>query len=623
MFAKILHRPAFAIVISLVILFMGGLAIITLPISQFPSVAPPSVMVSVSYPGASAKILVNSTLVIMERAINGVQNMRYMTSAATSAGEATIQIIFEPGTDPNVSVLNVNNRIQMIRNQLPPIVQREGIIVMQNMTSMLMYVNIFSTDPNIDQNFLYNYTSSNILPEVYRTPGIGNAKILGNRAYAMRIELNLERLRAYRISSADVMEAIKEQSMIGSPGRLGQATGQTSQTVEYVLTWIGRYNKPEQYENIILRANPDGEILRIKDVAKVTLGSSFYDLYSDIDGNPSAAIVLKQAPGSNATEVIEQVKLKLEEMKETFPPGMDFAVTYDVSKFLDASIEKVLHTLFEAFVLVSLVVFIFLGDARSTLIPTLAVPVSLIGAFFFMLTFGMSINLITLFALVLAIGVVVDDAIVVVEAVHEKMATKHLSPYAATREVMHEISGAILAITMTMTAVFIPVTFMPGPVGVFYRQFGLTMAMAIVLSGLVALTLTPVLCAMILKPHTNHEEQHGLVGFVNRLIKKIAGPKANAVRGVLAVLLGAAVGVGIYFLLHEEPVRELLAEKITLDETNTNVIAGVIAVLMFFTFRSILSGSEPDEAKKRGPWASSCMPSTRASRKSPAVTPPS
>jgi len=602
MFAKILHRPALAIVISLVILFLGGLAIVTLPISQFPSVAPPSVIVSVSFPGASAKILVNSTLVIMERAINGVQDMRYMTSASTSAGEATIQIIFEPGTDPNVAVLNVNNRIQMIRNQLPPIVEREGIIVMQNMTSMLMYVNIYSKDPNIDQNFLYNYTSSNILPEVYRTPGIGSAKILGNRAYAMRVELNLERLRAYKISSSDIMEAIKEQSMIGSPGRLGQATGKTSQTIEYVLTWVGRYNKPEQYGNIILKSNPKGEILRLKDVATVSLGSSFYDLYSDMDGLPSAAIVLKQTPGSNASEIIEKVKGKLEEMKKSMPPGMDFAVTYDVSRFLDASIEKVLHTLFEAFILVSLVVYLFLGDFRSTLIPTLAVPVSLIGTFFFMLMFGMSINLITLFALVLAIGVVVDDAIVVVEAVHEKMHTKHMGPYEATQEVMHEISGAIIAITMTMTAVFIPVTFMPGPVGVFYRQFGLTMAMSIVLSGVVALTLTPVLCAMILRPIVHgHEEQHGFVGFFNRLIKRFAGKRANIVRGILAILLGAAAGVGIYYLMHVEFVHELVHEQVHLTEQRVMGIAGVFAVLFMFTFRSVLSGSEPGEVKKRGP----------------------
>ncbi len=491
MFSRILHRPAFAIVISLLILFMGGLAINTLPISQFPTVAPPSVVVTISFPGASAKVLVESVLVILEQSINGVQDMRYMISDATSAGEGTIQVIFEPGTDPNVAVLNVNNRVQAVKNNLPPIVEREGIIVMQNMSSMLMYVNVYSTDKNVDQNFLFNYANVNIVNEIKRIQGVGRANILGNRAYAMRVELNLERLRAYNLSADDVMKAIAEQSIIGSPGRLGQATGRTSQTIEYVLTWVGRYDKPEQYEKIILKANPNGEILRIKDVATVSLGSSFYDLYSDIDGHPSAAIVLKQTPGSNATVVIENVKKKLEEIKEArFPPGMNYEVSYDVSHFLEASIEKVLHTLLEAFVLVALVVFLFLGDFRSTLIPTLAVPVSLIGTFFFMLLFGMSINLITLFALVLAIGVVVDDAIVVVEAVHEKMHTKHLSPYAATKEVMHEISGAIIAITLVMTAVFIPVTFIPGPVGVFYRQFGLTMAMSIVLSGVVALTLT-------------------------------------------------------------------------------------------------------------------------------------
>ncbi|QDU51621.1 efflux RND transporter permease subunit [Gimesia panareensis] len=602
MFAKFLHRPALAMVISLLILFMGGLAITALPISQFPSVAPPSVIVAVSYPGASAKILVNSTLVILERAINGVPNMRYMSSAATSAGEAAIKIIFEPGTDPNVAVLNVNNRIQMVKNRLPPIVEREGIIVMQNMTSMLMYVNVYSKDPNVDQNFLYNYTTINLLPEIKRIRGVGRAKILGNRAYAMRIELDLDRMRAYKISSADIMEAVKEQSMIGSPGRLGQATGTTSQTIEYVLTWVGRYNKPEQYANIILRANPNGEILRLKDVAKVRLGSSFYDLYSDIDGYPSASIVLKQIPGSNAAEVIGKVKEKLEEIKgDSFPPGMDYAVSYDVSNFLDASIEKVLHTLFEAFILVSLVVFVFLGDFRSTLIPTLAVPVSLIGTFFFMSIFGMSINLITLFALVLAIGVVVDDAIVVVEAVHEKMHAKHLAPYAATKEVMGEISGAIIAITLVMTSVFIPVTFMPGAVGVFYRQFALTMAMSIVLSGVVALTLTPVLCAMILKPHTGFVEQKGIVGLINRLLKKMAGRHAWVLRGILCLLLGAAVGFGVFELLHIEIVHEVISEQIALTHTRTMVIGIVMAVLFAFTFRAVFSGSEPNEKKKKGP----------------------
>ena len=600
MFVKFLHRPALAIVISLLILFMGGLAIGTLPISQFPSVAPPSVRVSVSYPGASAKILIDSTMVILEQAINGVPNMRYMMGDATSAGEGTIQIVFEPGTDANVAVMNVNNRVNMVKNQLPPIVEREGIIVMQNMTSMLMYVNIFSKDPNVDQNFLYNYATVNVLNEIKRIPGVGRATILGNRSYAMRVELKLDRMRAYNLDAEAVMEALNEQSMIGSPGRLGQATGQTSQSLEYVLTWVGRYKTPEEYEQIILKSNPEGEILRLGDVANVSLGSSFYDLYSDIDGLPSAAIVLKQTPGSNAAQVIKKVKAKVAEIKqESFPPGMDYAVTYDVSHFLDASIEKVLHTLFEAFILVSLVVYLFLGDFRSTLIPTLAVPVSLIGAFFFMLMFGMSINLITLFALVLAIGVVVDDAIVVVEAVHEKMHTKHLGPYQATREVVHEISGAIIAITLVMTAVFIPVTFMTGPVGVFYRQFALTMAMSIVISGVVALSLTPVLCAMILKPLSGNE-QHGLMGLVNRIILKVAGRYAPVLRGLLSVLLGLAVGAGIYFLLHNELIHEVISEQVALNETRVQIIVGIVAVLAILSFRAAFSGSDGSQ-KKRSP----------------------
>src|ERR1700722_9434126 len=329
MFSQFLRRPALAIVISVIILFLGGLSIKTLPISQFPNVAPPSVVVTLAYPGASAQVLVDSVLVILEQSINGVQDMRYMISAGTSAGEATILIIFEPGTDPNVAVLNVQNRIQTVKQRLPPIVELEGIVVLQSMTSMLMYVNLYSTDPGHNQDFLYNYAFVNVVPEVKRVRGVGSANILGSRAYAMRAWLNLEAWRAYNVSADDVMKAISEQSMLGSPGRLGQATGRTSQTVEYVLTWVARYNTPEQYENIVLKANPDGEILRLKDVAKVELGSSFYDLYSDIDGHPSAAIVLKQVPGSNAAVVIDEVKEKLNEIKkESFPAGMDFAVSY-------------------------------------------------------------------------------------------------------------------------------------------------------------------------------------------------------------------------------------------------------------------------------------------------------
>ncbi|WP_373650228.1 efflux RND transporter permease subunit [Schlesneria sp. DSM 10557] len=563
MFSQFLRRPALAIVISIIILFLGGLSISTLPISQFPSVAPPSVVVTVAYPGASAAVLVDSVLVILEQAINGVPDMRYMASAATSAGEATIQIVFEPGTDPNVAVLNVQNRIQTVKNRLPPLVEREGIIVMQAMTSMLMYVNIYSTDPGHDQNFLYNYAFVNLLPEIKRVRGIGSATILGSRQYSMRVWLNLDRMRAYNLSADDVMKSLADQSMIGSPGRLGQATGKTSQTVEYVLTWVGRYNKTEQYENIILRANPDGEVLRLKDIAEVELGPSYYNIYSDIDGRPSAAIVLKQLPGTNATTVIEEVKKQLEEIQEkSFPPGMKFEVSYDVSSFLEASIEQVLHTLLEAFVLVSLVVFLFLGDWRSTLIPTIAVPVSLIGTFFFLQIFGLSINLITLFALVLAIGVVVDDAIVVVEAVHAKMHEKHLSPYLATKEVVNEISGAIIAITFVMTAVFVPVTFMTGPVGTFYRQFGITMATSIVLSGVVALTLTPVLCAMILKPHTAAPKRRGPLGILlhlfDRGVEKVTGGYAAFLRPIVTrrlLTLGVVGGfaVAIYLVNRQLP----------------------------------------------------------------------
>jgi len=500
MFNKFIKRPVLAIVLSVVIIFLGILAIETLPVSQFPSIAPPMVVVTIAYPGASANVLVESTLIPMEKAINGCPGMKYMTSDATSAGEATIQVVFDLDTDPNQAVVNVKNRIEQVTNRLPVLVQREGIVVSYTSPNMLMYVNLYSKDPKADEKFLYNFASVNIIPEISRLHGVGSAKILGSRQYAMRVWLKPDRMRAYNVSTDEVMQALSEQSIIGSPGRLGQSSGKRSQALEYVLTYEGRFNKPEQYENVIIRSNPNGELLRLKDIADVELGSEFYDIYSNMDGHPSAAITLKQTYGSNASDVIKEVKEKLEEIKKSsFPPGMEYQISYDVSSFLDASIEKVIHTLAEAFILVAVVVFLFLGDWRSTLIPTLAVPVSLIGAFMFMKLLGLTINLITLFALVLAIGIVVDNAIVVVEAVHTKMAEEHLSPYAAVKKVLQEISGAIIAITLLMTAVFVPVAFMTGPVGIFYRQFSITMATSIVISGFVALTLTPVLCAMILK----------------------------------------------------------------------------------------------------------------------------
>lgn len=499
MFDKFIKRPVLAIALSVAIVFLGLLAIKTSPVAQFPEIAPPRVNIFIEFPGSNADVLVKSTLTILERAINGVQGMQYILSDATSAGEASLQVIFEPGTDPTLAAVRVKSRVDQVMTNLPPLVQREGVIISPLQPSMLMYLNLYSKDKGIDEKFLFNYANTYILPELQRIKGMGLAQAIGSRSFAIRVWLNPERMRAYKVSAEEVLEAIDEQSVLARPGRVGLSSGKTAQSQEYVFTYKGWYNTPEQYQDIVIRANANGEILKLKDIGVVEVGSEFVDIYSNKDGSPSASLVLKQNPGSNASTVIDEIKVKLEELKKDFPPGIDYEINYDVSKFVDASIEKVLHTLIEAFILVALVVFIFLGDWRSTLIPILAVPVSLIGAFIFMQYFGLSINLITLFALVLAIGIVVDNAIVVVEAVHVKMEEEHLAPFPAVKKVVGEISGAIIAITLVMTSVFVPVAFMTGPVGVLYRQFSLTMAGAIVISGFVALTLTPVLCAILLK----------------------------------------------------------------------------------------------------------------------------
>lgn len=563
MFNKFIHRPVLAIVISLVIIFLGTLAIETLPTSQFPEVAPPVVMVSASYPGASAKSLTESVIIPLEQAINGAWGMRYMASDATSAGEANIQVIFNPGTDINQALVQVSNRVEQVRNRLPDLVQREGVVITPVIPSMLMYVNLYSKDTSANMKFLFNFAGVNMVPELQRINGIGQVRILGSRQYAMRVWLNPDRMRAYNISPDEVMEALADQSIIGKPGRIGRGDGSRAEALEYVLAYSDRFNDPKQYENVIVKANPEGEILRLKDIATVNLGSEYYDIYSNMNGHPSAAIVLKQTYGSNASEVIKEVKAKLEQLKSTFPPGMEYEVSYDVSNFLDASIENVIHTLRDAFILVALVVFIFLGDWRSTLIPTLAVPISLVGAFFFMQLFGLTINMITLFALVLAIGIVVDDAIVVVEAVHAKMEEEpHLSPYNAVKKVLGEISGAVIAITLLMVSVFVPVSFMTGPVGTFYRQFSITMASSIVLSGIVALTVTPVLCAMILrnthgKPKKKTWLNRALDGF-NRGFEKLTGKyvwllRLIAHRRIVTFSLFALFALGIFFISNSLP----------------------------------------------------------------------
>ncbi|MCJ8167415.1 efflux RND transporter permease subunit [Pontibacter sp. E15-1] len=557
MFSKFIHRPVFAIVISVMIVFVGTLAIKKLPISQFPEIAPTTVNIFIAYPGASADVLVNSTLITLENAINGVQDMRYIATDATSAGEATLRVIFEPGTDPNDAVIRVKTRVDQVMPLLPELVQREGVVITPIQPSMLMYVNLYSKVKSMDEKFLFNYATVKMIPEIQRIKGVARAQILGSRRYAMRVWLNPDRMRAYNISVEEVMEALGEQSIIGRPGRLGQSSGIAAQSLEYVLTYKGRYNKPEEYKSIIIRANAKGESIHLGDIAEVELGSEFFDIYSNLDGKPSAAIVLKQNYGSNASDVIEEVKAQLDEMKATFPPGMDYKISYDVSQFLDASIEQVIDTLRDAFILVALVVFIFLGDWRSTLIPILAVPVSLIGAFFVIQFFGLSINLVTLFALVLAIGIVVDDAIVVVEAVHAKMEEEpYLTPYAAVKKVLGEISGAIIAITAVMVAVFLPISFMTGPVGTFYRQFSITMASSIVISAIIALTLTPVLCAMLLQNNHGKKKKRNLLtrtlDSFNRGFDKLTGKYVGLLTAIVSrrwltfgILL--AFGLGIFY----------------------------------------------------------------------------
>ena len=503
MFKKFIRRPVLSIVISLIIVFLGILSLVKLPVTQFPSISPPKVNITAEYPGANNELLIKSVIIPLERGLNGVPGMKYMSSNAGNDGEAAIQIVFDLGTDPNVAAVNVQNRVSSVVNKLPPFVVREGVKITREEPNMLMYINLYSDDPKADQKFLFNYADINVMSELRRIGGVGFADILGTREYAMRIWLKPDRLTAYNISADEVMESLNEQSLEASPGKTGESSGKRAQSFEYVLKYPGRFNNEKDYGNIILKAKPNGESVRLKDVADIEFGSSMYDIYSTLNGKPSAAITVKQSYGSNASDVIKNVKALMADLeKNTFPKGMHYEISYDVSRFLDASMEKVIHTLFEAFILVAIVVFLFLGDWRSTLIPALAVPVSLVGTFAVMSAFGITLNMISLFALVMAIGVVVDDAIVVIEAVHAKMEEKNLSPLKATEEAMHEISGAIIAITLVMAAVFIPIAFMSGPVGVFYRQFSITMASSIILSGIVALTLTPALCALILK--NNH-----------------------------------------------------------------------------------------------------------------------
>lgn len=508
-----IRRPILSTVISVFITLLGLLAMFTLPVTQFPEIVPPSVVVTAKYTGANAEVLAKAVATPLERAINGVPGMTYMTSVNTNDGITLINIVFQVGTDPDQAAVNVQNRVATVLDELPEEVIRAGVSTEKEVNSMLLYLNLVTTDSLQDEKFVYNFADINILPELKRIDGVGFAQIMGFKDYAMRIWLKPDRLVSYNLSPQDVTEAIRAQNVEAAPGKSGISSDRDPQALQYVLKYTGKFNQVEDYENITLKALPNGSLLKLKDVADVQFDAQEYSMVSMTDGRPSASIMIKQRPGSNAKDVIQNIKDKMAELEDSsFPPGMTYNVSYDVSRFLDASIFEVVKTLIEAFLLVSLVVFIFLQDFRSTLIPAIAVPVSLIGTFFFMQLFGFSINLLTLFALVLAIGIVVDNAIVVVEAVHVKMHVMKMNAMDATLAAMKEIGGAIVAITLVMSAVFVPVSFLSGPVGIFYRQFSLTLAIAIVISGINALTLSPALCAILLKPSdVEHDPSKGFM----------------------------------------------------------------------------------------------------------------
>jgi hydrophobic/amphiphilic exporter-1 (mainly G- bacteria), HAE1 family len=500
MFNLFIKRPVLSLVISLIITLLGVLSLLTLPVTQFPDIVPPSVTVTANYTGANAEVCAKAVATPLERAINGVPGMTYMSSVCSNDGLTVIQIYFNVGVDPDQAAVNVQNRVSTIIDEMPEEVIKAGVTTEKEVNSMLMYLNIMSTDPSLDEKFIYNFTDINVLQELKRIDGVGRAEIMGAKEYAMRVWLKPDRMAAYQVSTDEVIQAIRNQNVEAAPGKTGQSSDKSPQLLQYVLRYPGKFFEPEQYKNLVIRADKSGTVLKLNQVADVEFGSLSYGMVSKTDGRPSASIMIKQRPGSNARDVIANIKSRMAELKESsFPPGMNYNVNYDVSRFLDASIHEVLRTLVEAFLLVFIVVYIFLQDFRSTLIPALAVPVALIGTLFFMQMLGFSINLLTLFALVLAIGIVVDNAIVVVEAVHVKMTEDHMPAMEATLAAMKDISGAIVAITLVMSAVFVPVAFMSGPVGVFYRQFSLTLAISIVISGINAVTLTPALCAIFLK----------------------------------------------------------------------------------------------------------------------------
>lgn len=504
MFKKFIEHPVLSTVISILIVLLGILGLAKLPISQYPDITPPTIRVTASYGGANAEVVMNSVIIPLEQQINGVEGMTYMTSTASNDGSANIQIFFNVGTDPDQAAVDVQNRVSSATKLLPAEVIQTGVTVRKRQNSTLLMTGLYSEKPSYDGTFLQNYADINLIPQLQRVTGVGDASAYGSRTYAMRIWLKPEVMKTYGLVPGDIVSALNEQNTEAAPGKFGE---QGNQSFQYVIRYTGKLKTVSEYENIVVRAGTTGQMLRLKDVARVELGSDSYQSTVWINGHPASNIAISQTAGSNARDVINGCKAKIDEAAKSFPDGIKYINMVDANRFLNVSIEKVIRTFIEAFILVFFVVFLFLKDFRSSLIPAISVPVAIIGTFFFLYLFNFSINLLTLFALVLAIGIVVDDAIVVVEAVHLKLDMGYTSAKKAAIDAMDEISSAIVAITLVMASVFVPVTFATGTSGVFYKQFGLTLAVAIILSALNALTLSPALAALFLKPK-NEEGKH-------------------------------------------------------------------------------------------------------------------
>ena len=581
MLKTFIERPVLSTVISIIIVILGVLGYTTLPVEQYPDIAPPTIQVNAVYPGASAETILESVIIPIEEQINGVEGMTYMTSSASNNGTANITVYFDQKTDPDIAAVNVQNRVARANPLLPQEVIQTGVTTQKQQTSALMFLSVYSENENYNATFVQNYLKINVIPALQRVNGVGNVNVFSNQDYAMRIWLKPEKLAAYNLVPTEVTAALREQSLEASAGSLGQNDGQA---FSYNIKYSGRFKTEDQYENIIIKALDNGEYLRLKDVAKIELDSQGYDSYGFTEGYPSVNMGVYQTAGSNAQEIIENIKSELSRLSQDFPEGIKYEINYDTNNFLTASMNKVRNTLIEAFLLVFLVVFIFLQDFRSTLIPAIAVPVAIVGTFFFLNLFGYSINLLTLFALVLAIGIVVDDAIVVVEAVHAKIDEGATDAKAATLDAMHEISGAIISITLVMAAVFIPVTFIQGPTGVFYEQFGITLIVAILISAVNALTLSPALCALFLKGHDDHEDENksflqkfydrfnaGFNATTERYGRSLAFLYKNKwVTGLILVLSG----VGIWWAANTTPTGFVPSEDRGIIFMNVELPAG-------------------------------------------------